>query len=218
MRALLTAKRPTHKTGDITGLMRTYSPALLLPLLRSKLQGDLLALLFLHPDDAYSLTEAARLTGVSQQTLQTEASRLVDGGILIDKRVGRTRLIQANRDTPLFAPLTDLMQVTYGPLPVLRDAFQDVPDIEQVMIYGSWAARYQGRPGPIPNDVDVLVIGTVDLDMLDDIAERTRKTLHREVNIRRITPQNYDRAIAQDPFLQHVAASPLVYIKESAHR
>lgn len=194
--------------------MRTYSPALLLPLLRSKLQGDLLALLFLHPDDAYSLTDAARLTGVSQQTIHTEASRLVQGGIITDKRIGRTRLIQVNRDTPLFQPLTELLQVTYGPLPVLRDALKDVPGIREALIYGSWAARYQGHPGPIPKDVDVLVIGTTDLDTLDDIADYSRKTLHREVNIRRITPRDYDLAITEDPFLQHVANSPFVYVKE----
>ncbi len=194
--------------------MRTYSPALLLPLLRSKLQGDLLALLFLHPDDSYSLTDAARLTGVSPQTIHTEASRLVEGGIITDSRIGRTRLIRANRNTPLFQPLTELMQVTYGPLPVLRDALQDVPGVREAMIYGSWAARYQGHTGPIPNDVDVLVIGTTDLDTLDDIAAYARRTLHREVNIRRITPQDYDVAIAEDLFLQHVTSSPLVYIKE----
>ena len=31
--------------------------------------------------------------------------------------------------------------------------------IERAVIYGSWARRYQGEAGPLPQDVDLLVIG-----------------------------------------------------------
>jgi hypothetical protein len=34
----------------------------------------------------------------------------------------------------------------------------------------SWAARYQGEAGPLPTDVDVLVVWTADLDDLDEVA------------------------------------------------
>jgi hypothetical protein len=44
-------------------------------LLRSRAQGDLLALLYLDPEREYSLTEAALLIGVSVKTVHTEASR-----------------------------------------------------------------------------------------------------------------------------------------------
>ena len=43
-------------------LMRTPSPPPL-PLLRSQAQGELLALLYLHPEREYSLTEAAGRSG-----------------------------------------------------------------------------------------------------------------------------------------------------------
>src|SRR5207244_5812432 len=46
------------KLGDIFFLMRSPPPALL-PILRSQVAGDLLALLYLPPDAEYSLTEAA---------------------------------------------------------------------------------------------------------------------------------------------------------------
>lgn len=62
--------------------MRTSASALL-PLLRSPVQGELLALL-LHPDREYSLTEAAGMIGTSVKTVQKEASRLVEAGFLHD--------------------------------------------------------------------------------------------------------------------------------------
>jgi predicted transcriptional regulator len=60
-------------------------------LLRSRAQGDLLALLFLHSEREYSLTEAAALTGVSVKTIHTEASRLVAAGFVSDSRRGNMR-------------------------------------------------------------------------------------------------------------------------------
>ena len=79
--------------------MRTPPPALL-PLLRSRVQGELLALLYLHPDGEYSLTDAAKHIGVTPRAVHAEASRLVAGGLILDRRVGNTRLLRAADGTP----------------------------------------------------------------------------------------------------------------------
>lgn len=44
--------------------------------------------------------------------------------------------------------------------------------MDQAYIYGSWAARYLGEPGPVPQDVDVLAIGTASDDDLYDAARK----------------------------------------------
>ena len=67
--------------------MRTPASPLL-PLLRSRAQGDLLALLYLHPERDYSLTEAAGLIGVSVKPVHAEASRPVTAGLVSDSRHG----------------------------------------------------------------------------------------------------------------------------------
>ena len=167
--------------------MRTPSPPLL-PLLRSSAQGDLLALLYLHPDREYSLTEAAALIGVSVKTVHTEASRLVAAGFARDSRRGNVRLLRAVTGTPVSLPLTDLLAVTYGPLPVLTDLLAGAPGITAAFIYGSWAARYRGEPGPIPQDIDVLVVGTADRDDLEETARAAGDKLVRPVDIRRVSP------------------------------
>src|SRR5215469_18917643 len=162
--------------------MRTPSPPLL-PLLRSRAQGDLLALLYLHPERDYSLTEAADLIGVRVKTVHTEASRLVAVGFVADSRRGNVRLLRAVSDTPVSRPLTDLLAVTYGPLPVLTDLLAGVEGVTHAFIYGSWAARYLGEAGPVPGDVDVLVVGTIDPDDLDEIARTAQSRLGRPVDI-----------------------------------
>jgi predicted nucleotidyltransferase len=45
-----------------------------------------------------------------------------------------------------------------GVIPMLAHAFGDNPAIDEVFIFGSWAARCRGEQGPPPNDVDVAVV------------------------------------------------------------
>ena len=127
--------------------MRMSAPVLL-PILRSRVQGDLLALLYLHPDQEYSITELAMRVGASVKAVQQEVDRLVQSGFLTDRRMGTSRLVRSVSDSVLSGPLTDLLAATYGPLPVLTQCLTGVPEVDQAFIYGSWAARYSGEPGP----------------------------------------------------------------------
>lgn len=185
---------------------------MLLPLLRSRVQGDLLALLYLHPEREYSLTEAARLIASSVKAVHTEASRLVAAGFVDDARLGNVRLIRAVTDAPFSRPLTDLLAVTYGPLPVLTDLLAEADGVMSAFIYGSWAARYQGEPGTVPEDVDVLVVGTADRDDLDEIAQAAQRRLGRPVNIRRVRPAAWASPDPDDAFLASVRERPLVQL------
>ncbi len=183
------------------------SPSLL-PLLRSRMQGELLALVLLHPEREYSITELGKAFGVSATTVLREVERLVGGGILEDRRVGRSRLVRARTDTPLYRPLAELISVTFGPLPLLTEALSGLAGVREAYIYGSWAARYSGEPGPPPGDVDVLVVGSPDADELFDLAEGVSRRLGREVNVHRISPAAW-AASSTDPFLTSVRERPL---------
>jgi DNA-binding transcriptional ArsR family regulator len=195
--------------------MRSAPPALL-PILRSQVAGNLLALLYLHPEDEYSLTEAASAIGASLNAVHYEVSKLAEGSLIRTRKRGNLRLIRAVTDSPLSRPLTDLLAVTYGPLPVLGDLIAGVTGITEAYIYGSWAARYSGEPGPTPADVDVLVVGMADPDDLDEVAERAQNTLRRPVNIRRIRPETWTASNPADPFIRSVKSRPLVTIVGSA--
>src|SRR5258705_8513805 len=94
----------------------------LLPLLRTPLLGELLGWLYLHPDQAWSVTELARRLEVSQSTVSRESDRLVEADLVSEQRRGNLRLLQANLRGPLARPLTDLLALTYGPTAVLGES------------------------------------------------------------------------------------------------
>jgi predicted nucleotidyltransferase len=180
-----------------------------MPLLGSAFQGEMLAGLYLHPEDEYTTSELARLCGVSTSTVSREADRLAASGLITERSRGRLRLLRANLDTPVTRPLTDLLAVTYGPKAVLGELLGQVDGVDEAYIYGSWAARFHGEPGPVPRDVDVLVIGEADDDVLFDLASQAARRLGREVNLHRMSPARWNQP-ADDPFLRSIHSRPLV--------
>jgi DNA-binding transcriptional ArsR family regulator len=193
--------------------MRTPPPPLL-PLLRSRVQGDVLALLFLTPEQERSISDIARQVEASVKAVHQEVARLVEAGLLRDRRLGTSRLVRAAQDSPLTRPLTDLLAVTYGPLPVLTELLGAVRGVERAFIYGSWAARYSGEAGPVPVDVDVLVVGDADLDDLDEVARAAELLLHREVHVRRLRSETWERG--EGSFVQTVRRRPLVSLTRAS--
>jgi AraC-like DNA-binding protein len=184
--------------------MRSEAPALL-PIFRSQHQAAMLAWLLLHPADEYTLTELAKRLGVPLTTLQRETQRLVEAGILLDRTVGRARLVRANVAHPVAAPLTQMLQVTFGPQTVIGEEF-DVAGAEGVVIFGSWAQRYHGTPGLPPHDVDVLVVGAVDRADVYDAADRAQVRLGMQVNPVIRTPAQW--AGDADSLVAQIKASP----------
>jgi AraC-like DNA-binding protein len=184
--------------------MRSEAPALL-PIFRSQHQAAMLAWLLLHPDAEYTLTELATRLGVPLTTLQREAQRLVEAGILQDRTVGRARLVRANLAHPVAAPLTQVLQATFGPQSVIGEEFEAV-GADGVLIYGSWAERYHGTPGPPPHDIDVLVVGAVDRADVYDAADRAQHRLGMQVNPVIRTPEQW--AEDADSLVVQIKASP----------
>jgi len=194
--------------------MKQASPTLL-PLLRSRAQGDILAWIMLHPDADHSLGEIAAAVGTSVPTVMREVNRLVASGLVTDMRRGNTRLVKADTDNPVYRPLAELMAVTFGPVGVLRESLAEVPGIDRAFIYGSWATRYQGQPGSVPVDIDVLVIGSPDRSALGEAVARAEKRLRREVNLRHLTAQAWNTE--DSSFKKTVSGRPVVDLVGGDH-
>ncbi len=137
--------------------------------------------LLLHADQEYGVSDLAERLGVPLSTLHREVVRLDEAGLIVSRTLGRNRLIRANVEHPAATALAQLLEVTFGPRVVIAEEFA-IPGAEQVVIFGSWAARYAGEPGPPPRDIDVLVVGKVDRADLYEAADRAQARLGLEVN------------------------------------
>lgn len=188
--------------------MKQMVPALA-PLLRSNTQGDLLAALLLDETAEWSLADLQRQVTANASVVHREIDRLVTGGVAKDRRVGRTRLVSADRDYELWAPLSQIVLRTYGPKALLSQLLSGEASVEAAFIYGSWASRYEGEIGLPPQDVDVLVIGSPDRTTLQVIESRVQESIRKEVNITRAVA---GWQTSEDPFFTTLRNRPLVEI------
>jgi DNA-binding transcriptional ArsR family regulator len=191
--------------------MRSQAPDLL-PLFRSTHQAQVLAWLYLHPDQEHTATQLAERFGVALTTIHREVQRLVDAGLLQERSVGRSRLYRAATLHRAAAPLTQLLALSFGPLVVLGEAFADVSGVDSVHIYGSWAARYSGEPGLPPADVDVLVVGDPSRGDVYAAADAAQERMGLPVNPTIRTVEQWSHPA--DPLTQQIKASPFVTILE----
>ena len=157
-----------------------------------------------------SVSELAAAAGIPQATVSREVERLHQAGLLTSSRRGRLRLVDANRRLPYFEELRSLLLKTVGPAVVLREALASVDDVVDAFIFGSWAARYEGENGPPPNDIDVLVVGSPDLDQLYAALRAVERDLRLDVNPVVRSPDEWRKGDAG--FLDQVRRGPLVRV------
>lgn len=180
-----------------------------MPVLRSQPQAELLTLLLLHPGTEYSITELSARLGIPLTTVQREVNRLSEAGLLTERRVGRTRVVSANPAGRYTRPLTELVTLAFGPHVVIREEFAGIP-AAGVAIYGSWAARYQGVPGPPPADVDVLVVGEPSREEVYDAADRAEQRIGFPVNVTLASAARW--AAASDALIQQIQSAPVIWV------
>lgn len=198
-----------HDWGHNEGMAQTAAPPLF-PVFRSRLQGELLALVLGDPASEWTAEELSRRTGHPRHTVANELRRLEEAGLFTARMIGRSKLVRANAENPYYEPLSRLALMSFGPPQVIREEFGTIDHAEQLFIFGSWAARYAGEQGPAPHDVDVLIIGTPDFDEVYEAARRAQERLGREVNTTVRKAEQWQGA--QDGFARQLRSSPLVEI------
>lgn len=187
--------------------MRTSAP-LLAPVFRSEGQARILSAILVSGHEL-SLSELATRADVAYASAHREVRRLIDAGILREQRVGRTRVISANPDSPLTSPLRQILLISTGPVVLLSEAFARIEGVQRAFIYGSFAARAQGISGADPKDIDVMVIGTPQADAVYDACAAVEPKVGRPVNPTILSLQEWNQ---ESGFLDEVRRSPMIPI------
>ena len=189
--------------------MKVSAPSLA-PILRSDAQGRILARVLADPDRSHSLSDLVAATGTSMPTVLREVRRAEQAAILTTEKVGPMRQVRARVGHPLYGAVRRIILATYGPPTVVAEEFAGIQGAEAVLLIGSWAARYLGDAGRAPNDVDVLVVGDADRDLVDDAAQRVEERIGMPVQatVRAHSQWRSERG----SFIREVKSRPLVVV------
>lgn len=162
----------------------------------------------------WTVNELAERTGQPYQTVASEVRRLQAADLVVTRLVGRSKLLRGNADSPYFRPLAQLALMSFGPPLVIEEEFGPLEGVQQIFIFGSWAARYSGESGPAPHDVDVLLVGAPSRDAAYDAARQAEQRLGREVNVTIRSLEDWHSG--SDGFTRQLHSSPLLQIQPHA--
>jgi len=169
-----------------------------------------LGLLLLAPDVALHGREIARRTGLPAGTVIRELNRLVDAGLLRREKRGNQSLYGADRACPVFEEVAGILRKTSGAADVIAAALTSLSDgIQTAFIYGSFAKG----TAKADSDIDVLIIGTVDLGKVIDVLHPVQNQVGREVNPKLFSPREWhDKRKAKSAFVMEVRANPKIFL------
>src|SRR5690606_16259886 len=133
-----------------------------------------------------------------------EVERLEAAGLVTSAQTGRSRLVEANRSSPLYSDLHGLLAKTVGPEPSLRTALSQIDGIREAFIYGSWADPAEASPG----DIDLLIVGDPDVSELYDAVSIVEAEVERPVNVTIRSTAEWDSG--DGPFERSIRSSPRI--------
>lgn len=186
--------------------MRTAAPASA-PIFRSDQQMQILATLFDHRGIELSVSDLAEVAGVAVATASREVERLKAHGVVLTRNVGRSRFVSGNWDLVWAEALAAILAYTTGLPARLAKVLEGVEGVKEAFIYGSWAARHAGEIGPSPRDIDLLVVGTADLEQVRKPLRHLERELNLEVNPVVVSEEEW--TTSDSPFLQEIRSRPI---------
>ncbi|WP_445150542.1 nucleotidyltransferase domain-containing protein [Baekduia sp. Peel2402] len=164
------------------------------------MQLQLLALLLLQPGREWTLQELAEAVGAPVSSVHRELDRAIAMGIVERDDTSRPHLYEAAVESPLTSPVTRMLALTVGVEPRLREALADLP-IDLALLHGSWVT------GPLrpSSDIDLLVVGKVDLQTLRRRTRPIAKQAGRRIDIALFTSEEF-RKMAREraSFARHL--------------
>jgi predicted nucleotidyltransferase len=175
----------------------------------TKVQQKVLTLFFGQPDRSFYLSEVVRLAMMGTGVVSRELSKLADAGLLIKSKQGNQNHYQANKASPVFNELLNIVKKTFGISGLLKAAIVPLAaQLEQAFIYGS-VAKGEEHAG---SDVSVMLVGhDLNYSEIMQLFESVEEQLQRPINPTLYSPNEFaERLLEGQNFLSKVMAQPRI--------
>lgn len=169
-----------------------------------------LALLLLRPDERFHVRELERLTGISAGSLHRELKAMAKAGLLIRQPQGNQVLYQADRSCSIFEEISSIFRKTLGLGSILGGALAMLSDrIDFAFVFGSLASGKQHAG----SDLDICVLGEVELLEVVNALGAAQDSLHREINpVVMHTKRFVDDLTNRERFAERVFDEPKIFV------
>jgi predicted nucleotidyltransferase len=179
-------------------------------MLFGRTRSRLLATLYDKPDTPFFVRQLARQIQGSAGTVQRELMTLASAGLITRNSREHQVLYQANLNHPIFLELHSLLAKTTGIFAMLGEALSPlVAQIEFAFVYGSFARGEEKAS----SDIDLMVVGEIELDPLLQILAPVEHRLSRPINPTIYARQELRQKLhTENHFLKATQAGPLIFL------
>lgn len=175
-----------------------------------KTRADVLGLLYGQTTERFYLRQIVRHVGGGVGTVQRELKKLTGGGLLVRTKIGNQVFYQANSQSPVFAEVKGLVTKTVGLVEVLRRAL--LPLSKKIVIAFVYGSMARGDEQP-RSDVDLMIVGDVDLAETTARLAAAQKMLGREINETVFPKAEFvSKRAARSHFIASVVAASKLFI------
>ena len=162
-----------------------------------------------HPKERFYLRQLERLLGESLTPLRRELDKLEKNGLLFSKAEGNIKYYSVNEAFPIYSELKNIVFKTQGVAEFLRKNLKKIGTVKFAFIYGSTAESTER----INSDIDLMVIGDVDIKELNSAVSKAENVLLREITYRVFTEKEIIKRIKEkDDFIMEVLRGPKIML------
>jgi predicted nucleotidyltransferase len=203
----LTLNSAPHQSAGAQPLAREVG--MLQNLFSSRVRVALLTHFFTHPDEPFYARELARRLDAHYNAVWRELNNLEALGLLTSERQASIKVYRLDRAFPIYEELKRIVLKTTGLGQVLRQDLGRLGSVEWAFVYGSVAAGIED----LRSDIDLMLVGQVDLMALSEVVARLEEQLGRAINYVVVSSHELmDRLAEGEPFLANVLAGPKIML------
>ncbi|NTF23597.1 nucleotidyltransferase domain-containing protein [Agrobacterium rubi] len=160
----------------------------------SERQQRVLSALILHPGRQYGTNELLAIAGSGVGAGRNVIAGLEKSGIVLRAIRGNQVVYSINTGNPIYSELRAICLKTFGMKEVVADALRQFGDrIQLAFMFGS-IVKGTDRPD---SDVDLMVVGDVDVFELAEATEKLQAILGREIDLNLHSPEEW-KQLASD--------------------
>jgi DNA-binding transcriptional ArsR family regulator len=163
-------------------------------LISSKTRVRLLVKFFLNPAVTAYLREIASEFGESTNGIRLELNRLSEAGLLDATQDGKTIRYKANDTHPLFPEIKAIVGKYAGLEAIAQQVFRRLGELQAAYLVGDYA---KGRDSCI---VDVILIGSVDQEMLRILLQKAEGLIGRRIRCLTLSPMEWEAFLEKETF------------------
>lgn len=176
-------------------------------LLRGKAEVRVLGVVLFK--EGLHLREIARMANVSPYEAKKELDIFVEIGLLHSERKGNQVIFYTKPECPFLLDLKNLYRKTEGIFNQLKNNLGGIYGIKYCFVFGSMAHGHERRG----SDIDLMVIGSVDEDLVAGKIMNIQKDMSREINFILWTENDFkDKIRTKGRFLQNMIQKDLVFL------